>query len=436
MNFLFVIWLGCCLVGAVVGWLISGTPFSFSNAGLWAGMWLGALVARFFDAWRWDHFTTWLRGDHRREMGGFAAVGPLAQVVHKLQRRFKSLEQERDASGQRLQEFLGAIQVSPNGVTLLDADGRIEWCNVTASQQFGLNPERDMAQIVGNLIRDPAFNAYIRGDDFSQEVVLELRQQQKVAVQLHRHAQGRMLMLSRDVTAIEQAAQMRRDFVANVSHEIRTPLTVLSGFIETLQDVPLGTDERQRFLGLMAQQSKRMEALVSDLLALSRLETLPVAPTDTKVSVPDLVEQVEQVVRPALGFGAELKVSFDAPHSLQLLAVESEVVSALTNLVTNAIRYSPADAQTELVCQIVANGDCHMRVIDQGSGIEQQHIARLTERFYRVDRGRSRDTGGTGLGLAIVKHVMQRHGGHLSIESAVGSGSQFTLVWPASRVLT
>ena len=341
----------------------------------------------------------------------------------------------------RLSEFLAAIQASPNGVVLLDKLGRIEWCNQTAAQHFGFDVQRDLQQHIGNLVRDPVFMAYFAGAKFDHPVTMPGRESNsarpvRLSVQIHPYGEGRKLLLSNDVTALEQAEAMRRDFVANVSHEIRTPLTVLSGFVETLQNLPLTADERARYLALMAQQSHRMQSLVSDLLTLSRLEGSPLPGTGEWISVATLMAQCEQEGR-ALAATLHLEglgVQFDAGVPCSVSGIHSELLSAWSNLVNNAIRYTPAGGHVEVAWVVKPDGSGEFSVHDSGPGIAPEHLSRLTERFYRVDRSRSRDTGGTGLGLAIVKHVVQRHSAELLTQSTPGKGSRFAVLWPAERV--
>jgi two-component system phosphate regulon sensor histidine kinase PhoR len=250
-----------------------------------------------------------------------------------------------------------------------------------------------------------------------------------------------MLLLTRDITAVAQADAMRRDFVANVSHEIRTPLTVLSGFIETLQSLPLDTQQTHNYLQHMSVQSDRMQSLVADLLTLSQLEGSQPPGLHEKVSLTCLMSQVV-IDSTALSEGMANKLGGAAHHlvlepvpDVQLLGSRSELMSAVSNLVTNAVRYTPLGGLIELTWTHKPEGWV-FAVKDSGPGIAAEHLPRLTERFYRVDRSRSRETGGTGLGLAIAKHVMQRHGGELRIESELGRGSTFQLTFPETRVLS
>jgi two-component system phosphate regulon sensor histidine kinase PhoR len=235
---------------------------------------------------------------------------------------------------------------------------------------------------------------------------------------------------------VEQAEAMRRDFVANVSHEIRTPLTVLGGFVETLQTLSLNATERARYLDLMAQQATRMQSLVSDLLTLSRLEGSPLPSTQEWVDVSLLVDQCRQEAGELsrVLWGQVHRMSFEIQTGLSLAGSASELHSAFFNLIGNAVRYTPAEKSIRVIASVTEDGGAQFAVYDQGMGIAQEHIGRLTERFYRVDRSRSRDTGGTGLGLAIVKHVVQRHGAELSISSIPGEGSRFQIGFPPHRV--
>ncbi len=432
-------------LAALAGWLIARA------AGLQgANALMGALPALLVAGTAWFlmdlsqavRVFNWLKTG---ESSGEASAGGLwGEVFERVRRQLRVREQQTQASDTRLQDFLAALQASPNGVVLLDPDSRIEWFNLTAASHFGFDRERDISQHIGNLVRDPAFAGYLANRDFSRDVVMpgnanSATRPVKIATHLHPYAQGRFLLLSRDITAVEQAEVMRRDFVANVSHEIRTPLTVLSGFVETLQSLPLNAQERGRYLDLMAQQAYRMQTLVSDLLILSRLEGSPAVGTAEWVSVPQLLNQV---IQEAQALAMVLNLAAGSRHTLELTSAypceisgsQSELQSAMTNLTGNAVRHTPAGGVIAVKWEYLADGRGEFSVRDTGPGIAVEHIPRLTERFYRVDHSRSRETGGTGLGLAIVKHVAQRHGAQLSIQSAPGKGSRFAITFPAHRV--
>ena len=430
--------------GAALGfsWAIMGDqtqPILY----LLSGALLSGLVWMMIDSWRGYRLRVWLRqGDLAitPQLSGWWGV--LTERAHKL---LRERERSIEASEQRLKDFLSAIQDSPNGVVMLDAAAQIEWCNQTAATQLGIHAERDVMQRIGNLLRDPVFTAYMALEQPIEPAVIEGRGHRvdrpvRISVQRHRYGEGKQLLLTRDVTVLEQAEAMRRDFVANVSHEIRTPLTVLSGFVETIQTLALTAEEQKRYLSLMATQALRMQGLVEDLLTLSRLEGSPVPSKNQALPLTRLMQSCEQE---ACGLSATVTQG-DAPHHInfeinpslvdvQLMGEARELQSALSNLVSNAVRYTPPGGDVHVLVDQGIDGSLFIEVRDSGAGIAAEHLPRLTERFYRVDRSRSRESGGTGLGLAIVKHVIQRHGGSLHIASELGQGSSFKLVFPASR---
>ena len=402
----------------------------------------GGLLWVVIDLYRAARFQTWLKSDDATL--DFPANTWWGQQVVRLRRSLRSRERLVSDSDQRLQEFLAALQASPNGVVLLDERGCIDWFNQTAAAHFGLEDPRDLLQHFVNLVRDPGFSAYYAHAEEQGEVTLPGRYSTTarpviLSVQLHAYGQSRRLLLSRDVTALQQAEAMRRDFVANVTHEIRTPLTVLSGFVETLQTLPLNEKERERYLGLMAEQSIRMQALVNDLLTLSRIEGMSLPGRSDWVALPGLMQQLKN---DALALSATLGSSGEVVHqlffsdvpALEIAGSAHELLSAMSNLVNNAIRYTPAGGEVRVVWQMLKQGRAEFSVSDTGPGIAAEHLPRLTERFYRVDRSRFRETGGTGLGLAIVKHVLQRHDAELRIASRLGQGSVFTMCFPANRL--
>jgi two-component system phosphate regulon sensor histidine kinase PhoR len=393
--------------------------------------------------WKLDRLERWLSAPVLRQDPPWQGVW--REIAERVQRMLRQQEKLATVHQKQLQDFLQAIQASPNGVILLDEQARIEWCNDTAAAHLGLDAQRDRLQHIVHLVRDPVFARYFAQTDHVSEVVIEGRassalNRQKLSVQLHAYGEGRSLLLSRDITAVAQADAMRRDFVANVSHEIRTPLTVLSGFVETLQSIPMDAQASQHYLQLMSAQSDRMQSLVADLLMLSQLEGSQLPGTQEKVSLAALMLQVTTEAQAFSdwmahkGEGPVHQLEFSPVPDVYLQGARSELLSAVSNLVSNAIRYTPLGGRIQVQWSSTPEG-LMFTVKDSGPGIAAEHLPRLAERFYRVDRSRSRETGGTGLGLAITKHVMQRHGGELRIESVVGQGSTFKLVFPQSRVV-
>jgi two-component system phosphate regulon sensor histidine kinase PhoR len=429
--------------GAALGfsWAVFGDLPKSLN--LLTGSLLAGLFWMFVDAWRGYRVRSWLR---RGDLGNAPNVsGWWGVLLDRARKLLRERERSINAGEQRLKDFLSAIQASPNGVVMLDANAQIEWCNQTAASHLGIHPERDVMQRVGNLLRDPVFTAYMALEQPTEAVVMaghkhRIERPVRISIQRHRYGEGKQLLLTRDVTLLEQAEAMRRDFVANVSHEIRTPLTVMSGFVETLLTLDLNEDEKTRYLGLMSVQAQRMQGLVEDLLTLSRLEGSPVPSFLNTLPLTQLVQSCQQEavgLSSTITQGAEQHaITFEVAEVLAdavLMGEPRELQSALSNLVSNAVRYTPAGGRIHVTVEKGTEGSLVVEVRDTGAGIAAEHLPRLTERFYRVDRSRSRESGGTGLGLAIVKHVMQRHGGSLSISSEVGKGSCFKLSFPASR---
>ena len=416
-------------LGGVVGAIVPGRSVPLFGALLGFAFALGVIAVR--DTMHGYRLINWLRGSQEGQAPRDA--GLWGELGYRIERSIRLRERAAEAERDRLTQFLSAIEASPNGVMLLDEGDQIEWCNSLAADHFGLDPQRDRRQRVTNLVRAPAFVGYLQAGRFTDAIQIpDPRGRRTLSVFVRPYGDGQRLVLSQDITERERSDGMRRDFVANVSHEIRTPLTVLSGFIETMTNLPLTEVERKRVLTLMTQQADRMGTLVSDLLTLSQLEGSPRPHTDRWIELAPLLAQVEADAR--VLSARRHTLAFPSGVEAQIAGSQNELLSAITNLVNNAVRYTPEGGRIELSWRLLADGAGEIAVTDTGLGIAREHLPRLTERFYRVDGSRSRDTGGTGLGLAIVKHVAQRHGGELVIESELGRGSTFRLVFPAARV--
>jgi two-component system phosphate regulon sensor histidine kinase PhoR len=358
--------------------------------------------------------------------------GEWDDIFGRLYRHEKDLRQQiadRDAEISRL---IAAVQALTDGVVLLDLQDHIVFCNRMAESQLGLRSAIDRGQSIVNLIRQPEFVAYLAAADFSRPLTLRPERYKDRVYSIHIVAYGgnRRLMQVKDVTQADRLDQTRRDFVANVSHELRTPLTVLAGFLETFQELELGPDEQKHYLSLMADQSHRMQSIVQDLLTLSSIESAP-PPADETVDMANLIDKLRRDAEALSGGQHHIVVETDGHGDLR--GSEPELISAFANLVTNAVRYTPPGGTVTIQWKATPQG-AEFAVQDTGPGIEARHIPRLTERFYRVDRGRSRDSGGTGLGLAIVKHSLSRHQALLDIKSEIGKGSRFAARFPANRV--
>jgi two-component system, OmpR family, phosphate regulon sensor histidine kinase PhoR len=349
-------------------------------------------------------------------------------ALHRLER--ETAKREHDLS-EALAHMRRAVQALPDGVVILDGANRIAWFNRTAAAQLQLDNRTDLGQSIGNLIREPEFLEYLEGSHEMPVRVARDDQRLALSLQLISFGQSQTILLSRDVTQAERVDVMRRDFVANVSHELRTPLTVLVGFLETIHNLKLDPQRQRDYIGMMQEQASRMQRIIEDLLTLSALDSAPPAAVDKLIAVQPLLQRLKNDAD-ALSAGRHT-IRMEQQQGSDLLGIENELASAFGNLVSNAIRYTPAGGTVTLAWRESEDG-ARFSVEDTGIGIEAEHIPRLTERFYRVDRSRSRETGGTGLGLAIAKHALARHDATLEIESQPGKGSRFIARFPARRL--
>jgi two-component system phosphate regulon sensor histidine kinase PhoR len=362
--------------------------------------------------------------------------GAWEYVFSHLLRMLKRHKQSEVRLSEALSRFQLAGAALPDAVVILGDGDRIEWFNPKAEDYFGLDKERDLGQQITYILRQPQFVEHLSSGQVGESLVLRVSREQGeivLSVQLVPYGDQQKLILGRDITRWERLETTRRDFVANVSHELRTPLTVVGGFLETLTDMKNPDPEMtQRSILLMAQQTSRMTRLVEDLLTLSRLESTHNPPREEDVNVPDLVKALHQDAMALSAGRHKLRVRIESNEWLK--GNTEELRSAFGNLISNAVRYTPENGEVEMRWER-RDGNPVFAVRDTGIGIEPQHIDRLTERFYRVDRSRSRETGGTGLGLAIVKHVLNRHQARLEVESSLGRGSTFSVIFPDTRRL-
>lgn len=367
-----------------------------------------------------------------------ADVGQWEDMVASLYRHSRdqavalhTLQQTNDA-------VMSAAQALPIGAVTLDRDFQIRWFNAAAEKILHLSKAQDIGQNLLNLLRSPAFVAYAKQTTWDDPLILKLTldgKNQSIMMRIVPYSQQQLLLIARDLTQIEKLETTRRDFVANVSHEMRTPLTVLSGFLETMLEAPQGaisTEQSSQYLKLMHEQALRMEALVADLLTLSALESSLSADRDL-VHMPELIQSARQQAESLSG--GRHTFNWDIEANLNLVGNQTELSSAITNLLTNAVRYTPDGGTITVHWRHQGQGYARYSVTDTGIGIPSEHLPRLSERFYTVDRGRSRALGGTGLGLAITKHVAMRHDAQLEIQSKLGQGSTFSLVFTADRVI-
>jgi len=408
---------------------------------LWAGSgWVAALgflagVQAFVMLRRlWQEFrlARWLENPDEVEPPD--ATGTWGDIFYRLQKLQRRQKASRGQLTSALEQFEHAAMAVPDGMVILNRSEQIEWCNPASRTYMGLDCERDRGQFIRYLLRQAQFLDFLDAADYSRRLVCKspVNRELILSLQLVPFGESQKLLVARDITDLERVDAMRRDFIANVSHELRTPLTVVGGFVETLADAPdLPAAESRHYFDLMLDHTRRMQHLLDDLLTLSRLESADHMLKDELVNVPELAQALKAEAE-SLSRGRH-RVSLQCQSEACLKGSLQEIRSALGNLVSNAVRYTPEGGDITLAWR-ERNGEGVFSVIDTGEGIAAEHIPRLTERFYRVDRSRSRETGGTGLGLAIVKHVLTRHGARLEIQSVPGKGSTFSAVFPAQRL--
>lgn len=406
--------------------MIAGAVLGSVLAGLAAGLVL-VLGLQFRELWLLHR---WVHRNGERPVRRLGLLGDVSNRLDRLQRQARKRKKRLRKSVQR---FRQASEANPDGAVMLEADGRIEWLNRSAGRLLGLKPAQDTGQIISNLVRHPRFAAWFDGDPAREPFEMDspAAEGQRLLLRVVPFGESRRMLLVRDITRLHTLEQMRRDFVANVSHELRSPLTVVMGDLEIMSgdtDLP---DGWRRPVARMTEQAARMSRIVEDLLRLSRIESDPGGAARQPVQVADMIAAI-------LRDAARLSTSrhemiVEADPSLILLGDYGELYSALSNIVFNAVQYTPAGGRVTVRWLALEEGAC-CEVEDTGVGIEAHHIPRLTERFYRVDKARSRELGGTGLGLAIVKHALMRHDAGLHVTSEPGEGSTFRCVFPADRV--
>lgn len=398
----------------------------------WAFFSIGLIAYLIHHLRQLGKLNSWLAAPGQRPMVGDGVWG---DVLYRLEKLLRAGQGDQQKAVVELERMLEATRNLPDGVVILDADSRILWLNDAAERLLGLSPLRDVGQFVPYLLRQTRFIGWLQEEDFSRTFHLEspVQPHKTLELQLVPLPRGQKMLLARDISELARVEAMRRDFVANVSHELRTPITVIVGFLEAFDEMENPDPaEFRRHIPLMREQSDRIRRLVDDLLTLAKLETEPESKEEA-VDIAALTHRLADEARTMSQGKHDIHVHIDT--RMRLLGNPQELYSALANLVSNAVRYTPAGGDITLEWHIGPRGSGLFAVTDTGEGIEAQHIPRLTERFYRVDRGRSRATGGTGLGLAIVKHILQRHQARLRVDSTVGKGSTFTAAFPPDRLI-
>lgn len=409
----------------IVGWMFGYMPWLLLAATVLQLVWHLHNQMR-LSAWLWDE-------KRLTPPSGTGNWEHLFNGIYRLQQRQR---RKRKELTNLIRRFRNGAESLPDAVVVFRSEGNIVWCNKLAQHLLGFRWPDDSGQPISNLIRTPDFIKYLTKQDFSEPLEMRspLNVERMLELRIVPYTEGEHLMVVRDVTQVKQLEGMRRNFFANVSHELRTPMTVLQGYLEMTEDPEMLVGPMwPKAHGVMTEQLNRMNSLVNQLLTLSKIEAAPMHELDEVVNVPVMLEVLEKEAI-SLSGDQQHKLRFDVDQSLLVLGDEDQLRSAISNLVYNAVKYTPAGADVHVRWYQTSQGAC-LEVSDSGEGIEPQHIHRLTERFYRVDKARSRDTGGSGLGLAIVKHALSHHDSHLDIWSKVGVGSKFSFVLPTRLVV-
>lgn len=409
--------------GALVGWLYDRPGIGFLIAALLALIWQVRQLLFFDRALHTGDFTTFRHGE-----GIWQQIFSRFNYEHERGSRYKRMHREV------IKEVRKSTNAMPDGAVILDDANEIVTCNRAAKTLAGLKRKKDRGQRVDNILRDPALTRLLHGNDATQavDIASPVRDGNWLNCRVVPYGANQKLLLLRDVSERMAMNKMRRDFVANASHELRSPLTVMSGYLDTMVDDRQLVANWGQQLKQMQEQTRRMTRIVSELLELSRLESAGSASTDELVDVAGLMEAARKVYQ---GRSDCPTIELEAESAAQLRGNANEIESVINNLLSNAIRHTPATGRITLAWRSDSDG-AELAISDTGEGIAGEHIPRLTERFFRVDRGRAREDGGVGLGLAIVKHVLGRHEATLTIESEPGAGSMFCCRFPPARVVT
>ena len=406
------------LLGVAVVWYLFGATYALGIAFVLMAMMVFVQLSYLFQ------LSNWLDNPQSAKLPD--GWGAWTSIFARLYRMRRDDEKNQAELTEWLARFRQAMHLLPDGVVIMDDVLFLEWCNPAAEKHLGLTHERDKGMRVTNLIRSPEFMDYIILGRYDQPLTITFRNR-KLIVQIIPFENRRQILVTHDATESARIEEMRRDFIANASHELRTPLTVIVGFLEIASTTPdLDAASRQAHLKLMTEQGHRMQRLIEDMLTLSRLESVDYPMRPEPVNVRAVVEDVLEEAKALSNGQHTVTASIDGPD---VVGSAEELRSAFANLASNAIRYTPPGGTVTLIWKDTPEGP-QFTVKDTGIGIDQLHIARLTERFYRVDKSRSRETQGTGLGLAIVKHVLLRHRAQLTIHSVPGQGSCFTVAFP------
>ena len=418
-------------------WVIaSGIVIGLITSQLWSAISIVLLVYCFWLLHQLFKLNNWIQKGLKRSEAP-SAGGVLENIISNIYRLKTSKKRGKKRLAELLGQFRASAEALPDATVILKTSGEIQWFNEAAENLLGLQSPRDLGQRIDNLIRDPEFRKFLYSKKRKDELRLisSLDNSVTYSCRLINYGKENLLLTVRDVSIREQLDRVRREFVSNASHELRTPLTVIRGYLEVMSADEKCSDDVKKNMLIILQQTTQMETIINELLTLSRLENSILGvdegePVNVTKLLQTLVTDAVQAGKAATG---QITVSTD--ENLCIKAIQPEMQSVCSNLLYNALQHNPEQTPIEIQWFSSGSGEPCLLVSDDGEGIEQQHLGRLTERFYRVDSSRSRESGGTGLGLAIVKHIVQRHGGRIDISSTPSVGSSFTCVFSAFRAV-
>ncbi|MGF1903992.1 phosphate regulon sensor histidine kinase PhoR [Aliivibrio salmonicida] len=413
-----------------VPWIIVGYLFD----ALWPLLFLASFILLIWHLHNQIKMSRWLHeGRKATPPSASGSWEPIFDETYRLQKRHKKRRKELSVLIRRFRQGAEAL---PDAVVVFRHEGNIVWCNSLAQSLLGFRWPEDSGHPITNLIRPPDFVQYLLAQQFDipLDMPSPINSDKTLEIRIAPYSEGEYLMVVRDVTQIKQLEGMRRNFFANVSHELRTPMTVLRGYLEMSEDPDMLVGPMwNRAHGVMTEQLTRMEGLVEQLLTLSKIEAAATSMLEDEVDVPAMLDILEKEAQ-ALSGDRNHNITFNIDRLLKVQGDEDQLRSAISNLVYNAVKHTTDGANIVIDWRLSSAG-AKLKVTDSGQGIEAQHIHRLTERFYRVDKARSRETGGSGLGLAIVKHALSHHDSQLEIQSKLDKGSTFSFVLPKKLIL-
>lgn len=411
--------LGAFLAGLILSWPLAVTIVYLFGYSIWL-------------LYRMDAMVNWLRAGAKTTKVP-PTTGLTDELVELVHREKKYTRKQKNRYRSTLAQFNSLAAHLPDATVVLNEEFEIRWANSAAVSLLNISQDRDRGQRIDNLVRNPDFREFLYNPDADGELEIcgPVSQDRILLVRKVPTGNKMMVLIAADITQRVQVREMRKAFVGDVSHELRTPLTVIRGYLEMLMEQDELDASTSKAIEQLSIQSDRMRGIVDDLLELSKLEGNPLA--DDEGDSVNIGSMIRSMISPLKEVAKKHHFKLQIDDSLALLGSEGELFSACNNLLTNATKYTDPGSTITISWQQSKDGSAVYTVTDNGPGIEARHLPRLSERFYRVDTGRSRESGGTGLGLAIVKHAVQRHGGSLEISSRPGTGSEFQVTFPAIR---